>query len=84
MRYKTTFDHKIRSEWLHVEASGWSDGEGLYRVRVDGAFLDDVNVLGLLTEEDILELESAIPGAFFADAADHRVTGGIPGHLPTL
>lgn len=84
MRHQTTFEHKIRSEWLHIEASGWSDYDGLYKVRVDGAFMEGVNVIGLLTDEDIMEIEAAIPDAFSTDAADRRVTGDIPGPYPSI
>lgn len=67
MKHSVQFEYRIRSEWLFVEAFALSDECGIYSVSVTGAFVDGVNVLGLLTEEDILELESAIEPAIDAE-----------------
>ena len=55
-----TFDAKIRSEWLSIDASAWGDKEGIYKQSIDAAWLGDCNVIGLLTDQDIEELESMI------------------------
>lgn len=86
MKHSIEFEHKIRAEWLSIEAYALSDYEGVYSVGVSGVYLDGVNVMGLLTEEDILEIESAIEPALTAEAGEARATGSntIPGPFPTL
>lgn len=74
-----SFEHRIRDEWVCVEASAWHDQDGIYRTEIDGVFLDGVNVTGLLTSYDLAEIDAAIEPALIAESADNRVTGDIPG-----
>ena len=80
----TSFEHRIRDEWVLVEASAWHDDDGIYKTRIDGVYLDNANVTGLLTAFDLAEIDAAIEPALSADAADLRATGHIPGPFPTL
>jgi hypothetical protein len=91
MRYtapdiKIEFEHQIRRAYLWVEASAWSDDEGIYKTELNDVFLDGISVLALLTEDDLSDLIDAIEPAIHADAGDRRATGSdtIPGPFPTL
>lgn len=79
-----TFEHKVRSEWVFVEASAWLDESGIYQTRIDGVYMDGVNVTGLLTPDDLLEIDLAIEPAVRADIAQNAIDAGIPGPFPTL
>ena len=68
----TSFDHRIRDEWVCVECSGWHDQDGIYRSRLDGVYLEGVNVSGLLTDFDIGEILAAIDPALEAQANDDQ------------
>jgi hypothetical protein len=61
--HTTTFEAKIRSEWLLVTGEAWGDESGIYRTKIASAYLDDVNVIGLLTAGDLGELEEQILNA---------------------
>lgn len=78
------FEHRIRDEWVYVKASAWYDYEGIYKTRIDGVFLDDVNVTGLLTDFDLADIDQAIEPAVRADIAQNAMDAGIPGPFPTL
>ena len=78
------FDHRIRDEWVYVKASAWYDYEGIYKTRIDGVFLDDANVTGLLTDFDLADIDQAIEPAVRADIAQNAIDAGIPGPFPTL
>lgn len=65
--HTTTFEAKIRDEWLVVDGQAWSDHEGIYQTRIAAVWMEDVNVLGLLTLEDRLELDAMIPDAIAND-----------------
>lgn len=64
---KTEFEHQIRNAHLWVEACAWMDGDGIYKTQLNDVLLDGVSVLGLLTEDDLSELEDAIEPAIIAD-----------------
>ena len=72
---KIEFEHQIRNAYLWVEGSAWHDEEGIYKVRLNDALLDGTSVLGLLTEDDLSELNDAIEPAILADAGDRKATG---------
>ena len=80
MKYPTNpdisieFDHTVRSEIVFVEAVAWSDHEGIYKTRVTDVSLNGVSVLGLLTEDDLSDIEDAIEPAIAEDAADNCST----------
>lgn len=61
--HTTTFEFKIRSEWLLIDGEAWSDGSGIYRTRIAAAWMDGANVLGLLTDADRSEIDAMIPDA---------------------
>lgn len=65
----TTFEAKIRNEWLVVEGEAWADHEGIYKTKIKTAYLNDTNVIGLLTAADLGELESMIPDAIANETA---------------
>ena len=64
----TTFDHRIRDEWVYVEASAWHDEDGIYKTRIDGVYLDGVNVTGLLTSYDLADIDGEIEPAILEEA----------------
>lgn len=66
--HTTSFEAKIRSEWVFVEAAIWADEEGIYKQDITGVFIDGVNVIGLLTDADLGMLDAMIEGALQADA----------------
>jgi hypothetical protein len=89
MRYiapdiKIEFEHQIRRAYLWVEASAWSDEEGIYKTELNDVLLDGISVLALLTEDDLSDIIDAIEPAIHADAGDRKATGSIPGPYPTL
>ena len=77
MKYPTNpdisieFDHTVRNEIVFVEAVAWSDEDGIYKTRVTDVSLHGVSVLGLLTEDDLSNIEDAIEPAIAEDAADN-------------
>jgi hypothetical protein len=89
MRYtpadiKIEFEHQIRRAYLWVQASAWSDEEGIYKTELNDVMLDGISVLALLTEDDLSDLIDAIEPAIHAEASDSAATGSIPGPYPTL
>ena len=68
------FEHKVRQEILVIDAMAWHDYEGIYKVGLDKAWLGDECVNGLLTDEDIADIESAIEPAIRADKEDDRIS----------
>lgn len=83
---KIEFEHKIRNAWVYVEASAWHDYEGIYKTQLNDVFLEGVSVIGLLTDDDLSDIDDAIEPAVHADAGDRKATGSntIPGPYPTL
>jgi hypothetical protein len=69
------FEHQIRNAHVCVEASAWADEEGIYKTQLNDVFLDGISVLGLLTEDDLSDLDDAIEPAIHADAGDRKATG---------
>ena len=68
MKLTTQFDHQIRGTWVTVDAYGLYDHEGgPYKTDITGVYLDGVDVIGLLTDADILEIESRIDSCIFED-----------------
>jgi hypothetical protein len=83
MRYtpadiKIEFEHQIRRAHLWVEASAWSDEEGIYKTQLNDVFLDGTSVLDLLTEDDLSDLCDAIEPAIHADASDSKASSFVP------
>lgn len=80
------FEHQVRKEFVFVQASAWHDEEGIYKTELNDVLLDDVSVVGLLTDDDLSEIIDAIEPAIHADAGDRNATGSdtIPGPYPTL
>ena len=80
------FEHQVRNALVYVEASAWHDEEGIYKTQLNDVSLDGTSVLGLLTENDLSDLDDAIEPAIHADAGDRRSTGSdtIPGPFPTI
>jgi hypothetical protein len=78
------FEHQVRNAHVWVQASAWSDDEGIYKTELNDVFLDEVSVLALLTDDDLSDLIDAIEPAIHADASDSAATGSIPGPYPTL
>ena len=65
------FEHTVRNEIVYVEAVAWSDEEGIYKTQISDVSLNDVSVLGLLTEDDLSDIDDAIEPAIREDAADN-------------
>lgn len=80
----TDFEARIRDEWIVAEAQAWADAEGIYKIRIAGAYLEGVNVTGLLTDYDIGHLESMAEDAILAEASERRAIGDIPGPYPMI
>lgn len=68
--HTTTFEYQIRDALLVVEASAWSDYDGIYRTRIDSVTLDGVDVTGLLTQADYEEIDGYIFTAIDTDHSD--------------
>lgn len=68
---KIEFEHQIRNARVFVEASAWHDYEGIYKTQLNDVWLDGASVLGLLTENDLSDLDDAIEPAIHADDADN-------------
>ena len=68
--YKTEFEFTVRNAHLWIEASAWGDAEGIYKTQLNDACLDGVSVLGLLTADDLSDIDDAIEPAVLADLAD--------------
>lgn len=91
MRYETphtieiAFDFEIRNDFVRVEAVAWHDDEGIYKTRISDVLIDEVSVIGILTPDDLIDIDSAIEPAILADAGERRATGSdtIPGPIPT-
>jgi hypothetical protein len=75
---KTEFEHTIRNAHLWIEACAWMDEDGIYKTQLNDALLDGVSVLGLLTEDDISDIEDAIEPAIIADFADEEASSFVP------
>ena len=80
------FEHQVRNAWVYVEASAWHDEEGIYKTQLNDVSLDGTSVLGLLTEDDLSDLDDAIEPAIHADAGERKATGSdtIPSPYPTI
>jgi hypothetical protein len=83
MRYtppdiKVEFEHQIRRAHLWVQASGWSDENGIYKTELNDVLLDGISVVELLTDDDLSDLMDAIEPAIHADAADSKATEFVP------
>lgn len=72
MKTSTSFEYTIRKESLHVECYGLSDEHGIYKTVITGAYLDDVDVLGLLTDTDMGELSIAADKALIEQALEDQ------------
>lgn len=83
---KIEFEHQVRKEFVVVQASAWHDEEGIYKIELNDVLLDEVSVVGLLSDDVLDDINDAIEPAIHADAGDRRVTGSdtIPGPYPTL
>lgn len=68
--HSTSFDARIRDACVRVDADAWADHEGIYKTSIRAVWLDVTDVMGLLTDADILELDAMIPEAIFNDYAD--------------
>jgi hypothetical protein len=80
------FEYQIRNDFVMVKGHAWGDQEGIYRTRIADVTLEGVSVIGLLTEDDLSEIDDAIEPVAHAEAGDSRATGSdtIPGPYPTL
>lgn len=63
---KLSFEHQIRRAYLCVEASAWSDEDGVHKTELNDVFLDGISVIALLTEDDLSEIDDAIVPAIYA------------------
>lgn len=83
---KIQFEHQVRNAWVCVEASAWHDEEGIYKTQLNDVSLDGTSVLGLLTEDDLSDLDDAIEPAIHADAGERKATGSdtIPSPYPSI
>ena len=80
------FEFQIRNDFVWVIGHAWGDQEGIYKTCVADVTLEGVSVIGLLTEDDLSDIDDAIEPAVHADAGDRKATGSdtIPGPYPTL
>lgn len=72
---KIEFEHQVRNAWVHVEASAWHDYEGIYKTQLNDVSLDGTSVLGLLSDDDLSDIDDAIEPAIHADAGERKATG---------
>lgn len=64
------FEHMIRGNIVYVKASIWGDELGIYKTLIDGVYVDGVEIMGLMRDDDLDELYSAIQPALDAENAD--------------
>lgn len=57
MKTTTEFETLVRGVPVFVEATAWSDHEGVYKIALD-VFCDGALVTGLMTDDDMNQLES--------------------------
>lgn len=78
------FEHQIRNDFVMVKGHAWGDQEGIYKTCIVDVTLEGVSVLGLLTEDDLSDIDDAIEPAVLGEAAEARATGNdtIPGPYP--
>ena len=81
---RVSFDAKLRTAHVLVDALGWSDYEGIYKTALSAVWFDGVDVTELLSDADLAELEGMIEDAIRADIAQNAIDAGIPGPFPTL
>lgn len=71
MRYETEFETTIRGVPVYIEAYALGDESGIYRTGFT-AYVDGADVTGLLTDDDIAQVESETMQALENDASDVR------------
>lgn len=69
---QVSFEYKIRNCLVYVQAEGWSDDEGIYQSAITSVDIDGADVFGLLTPEDIGDLEIAADAALSDAAFEHK------------
>jgi hypothetical protein len=78
MKHYTEFEAKIRDEWVWCKAEAFSDENGIYKTKLLGVYIEEVNVTGLLTDYDIACLDSMIEPALIGDAQDRACSEFVP------
>lgn len=73
-RIETTFEARIRDEYVTVEAYALADHEGIYRTGIMGVYLEGVHVGGLLTDYDWAMIDGMIEAAIENDAGEEQLT----------
>ncbi len=81
---KVSFEHQIRKQWVTVKGSVWGDKNGIYKIEINDVLIEDMPVIGLLTDADFDDIETAIENEALAIASDNHAVGDIPGPYPTL
>lgn len=71
---KIEFESTIRNAHVYVEASAWSDEDGIYKTQLNDVYLDGVSVLGLLTEQDLSDLDDQIEPAISGQDNDFNAS----------
>lgn len=67
----TQFETMVRGVILTIEAYALADHEGMFQLGITGAYAGSSNdVLALLSDDDIMQLESEALQAFQNDADD--------------
>lgn len=56
-----------------VDASAWGDEDGIYKVAIDAVWLDGVNVIGIIHDDDFSDIELAIEPALLALLEEDRL-----------
>lgn len=75
---KIEFEYQIRKAYLTVEASAWSDEDGIYKTELNDVYMDGMSVVSLLTDDDLSEIDDAIEPAIHAEASDNACTAFNP------
>ena len=70
-KFTTQFESMVRGVILTIEAYALADHEGMYRLGITGAYAGSSDdVLALLSDDDVMQLESEALQAFQNDADD--------------
>lgn len=75
MKRSTTFQTTVRSVPLHIEATVTGDQYGIYHIDIT-AYLDGADVTGLLTDDDVMQLDSEVLTALQSEHSEDLTTKG--------
>lgn len=61
------FEQYVRGTLVYVTACAWSDHEGFYRHELTGVYVDGVEIMNLMRDDDLNDLDNSIIPAICAE-----------------